>query len=717
MNNKYYNNDHRGHDSRGKSPSCVSVKAPFNFVPLADKVYFPQWANQVSQDIPFRDGICGTIELCLTSQSPIFVRNGHTQEMANGRSEEYKSFSRTPDNRYFIPATTIKGCIRNVLEIMSFGKMTQVQDASFGLRDLNDSTYRSDMKNISCGWLKETSNGYILYDWGEPGRISIEAIDKHYNTELAKFVKGNNFNEDSENKTARYKYMQTHAESACETAHFEKDDVLQKAKEKANKIEPRKFYKFGGKQEGVLVFTGQPSQRKQKEDKKSGKLKWTGKYYEFVFLKPDRENTFEISEEKIKAFKAIHAESSDYKDFWSAKLRNGERIPVFFKKNGDQIHSIGIAYMYKYPYKKSLYDAIPQNLKNPQKTNGDEFRMDLSECMFGYALNEQALKGRIHFGHAFANGQPTPLADRCFVSATPHPSYYPLYVKDGKDWNKANIISGRKRYPTRAQVMNTNENVGTKNMEQVCSMLNKGVTFVERISFHNLKKVELGALLSALTFHGMNDKCFHNLGFGKAYGYGKVQVSAITLNFTDTSIKECLTAFEDEMEGFTQTAYSGRWLATTQMKELVAMAMGIPTGMDNKFQYLKMSTKQSENEFSQVKKDNQSLGLFTSITGKAVEVRSAKEMEEPVKKESILANNPKNEAIEEVAFTPTDLKVGQIVAAECIKEKCVKISGYEYDIQLTIPKGHNASEYVGKSFNVEIKQISKAGKICQVSIG
>ena len=167
----------------------ATIKAPYNFVPLNEKVFFPDWADKISQDVPFEDGVSGTIELKITAQTPIFVRNGHEKSDADAKNDEYKSFSKTVDNRYFIPATSIKGAIRNVLEIMSFGKMTQVENASFGLRDLNNTEYRNQMRNICCGWLQQCGDGFQLYDWGIPGRISVEAIDKKYNTNLENFVR------------------------------------------------------------------------------------------------------------------------------------------------------------------------------------------------------------------------------------------------------------------------------------------------------------------------------------------------------------------------------------------------------------------------------------------------------------------------------------------------------------------------------------------------
>jgi CRISPR-associated protein (TIGR03986 family) len=695
------------------------IKAPFNFVPLSDKVYFPDWADKISHDVPFEDGLSGTIELKITAQTPIFVRNGHTKEDAEAKNDKYKSFSKSPDGKYFIPATSIKGAIRSVMEIMSFGKLSQVENSSFGLRDLNNPSYRNNMKNICCGWLQQTDNGYELFDWGEPGRISVEAIDKKFKTRLAEFVKGNNF-KDEENKTAKYKYILSNAKDGLKSAFFVKDQELQEAKLKKNNIEPRKFYKFGEQngKEGILVFTGQPSQRKQVFDKRTKKQKWTGKYYEFVFLKPDKEKSFVLSDSQINAFKTIHAESPDYKEFWAKKLLHGERIPVFFKKNGDKIHSIGLAYMYKYPFEKSVLDAIPQEHKKED--------LDLCECVFGYPKKDNALRGRVHFGHAFSVDLQTPMTEKVFVSATPHPSYYPLYVKDGRDWNNASRISGRKRYPTREQDNYNNE--GTGNMEQKAAMLNKGAIFKERILFHNLKPIELGCLLSAITFHGDNN-CFHNLGFGKAFGFGKVKISDLKLNLGEGTPNDYMLQFEKEMGAFLKNERSernnnhfaalsslgseeNRWLGSMQLKELFAMAAGIKKGENTRFSYLKMSTTPSENEFKMVKDNKEHLEAFTKVVNREYNVRSIKDLD-PITPQENEEKTPEKVVVFE---TPATLQLGDVVLAKCVKPKFVEIEGCNYEIQLVVPKGDKPEKYVGQSVNVEIAQISKIGKICQVKL-
>ena len=55
------------------------ITAPFNFVPLNDKVFFPDWAEKINHDIPFEDGESGLIDITIIAKSPIFVRN-HYQD-------------------------------------------------------------------------------------------------------------------------------------------------------------------------------------------------------------------------------------------------------------------------------------------------------------------------------------------------------------------------------------------------------------------------------------------------------------------------------------------------------------------------------------------------------------------------------------------------------------------------------------------------------------
>ena len=54
----------------------MKLRAPYNFIPLAGSVFYPKWAKDISFEMPFEDGFSGVIDVTMTAESPIFVRNG-----------------------------------------------------------------------------------------------------------------------------------------------------------------------------------------------------------------------------------------------------------------------------------------------------------------------------------------------------------------------------------------------------------------------------------------------------------------------------------------------------------------------------------------------------------------------------------------------------------------------------------------------------------------
>lgn len=590
----------------------ATIKAPFNFVPLSDKVFFPDWADKISQDIPFEDGVSGTIDLKITAQTPIFVRNGHTKEDGDNKTDRYRSFSKTDDGRYFIPATSIKGCIRNVLEIMSFGKMgkNRVQNQSFGMRDLSNCAdgvfYRAKIKteNIHCGWLQLKNDIYTLCDCGLPWRISVETIDDKLGTQFTEFVKNSqNFKNEDDcnirkdyNRTAQNKY-QLFGEK--ELIHkFSADDDTRNAL----KVGGRLFVKFDSDgQDGCIVFTGQPGERKiGKKKTKSGKESWTGKFFEFVFPCTTEKENIVVSKDVINDFISVHRTSPDFKDFRKQQLLNGDRIPVFFlyKKDGT-VEAIGLSYMFKYPSFNQIYNAI----RNEDLSE----KLDLADCIFGCVFDDNALKGRIHFGHALAQNNPQPLQEIPLVMSSPNPSYYPLYLGNGQTWNSDGIrIAGWKRYPTRNKLSESSK--GSNGMDNSICPLPAETIFKGKIQFFNLKKEEVGALFAALLLNGEKD-CYHSLGSGKPLGFGKVKVEIENYDMNSISIymNEFWKIMEQECKG---------WMNSQTITELIAMTRGIPNGKESDFTYMHMDTKRDKNEFllgRDLYAKGEQLGYFSQI--------------------------------------------------------------------------------------------------------
>lgn len=618
------------------------IKAPFNFVPVSKEVFYPGWADQISHDVPFSDGLSGQMVLNLRAETPIFIRDGNNKvEFCNH------------EGKYFIPATSIKGMIKNVLEIMSFGKLAVDERLKFATREWEkEKNYIYNLKNpgeqikIRCGWLKKIDGQIKIIDCGFPHRINHKRIDEYLklriletnfrnnsSIDLNESIKINELNYDP--KTACFKYALLGANvKKLKGIYFSKDEVyaneFQKKRVKVSSIEPDL--------KGTIVFTGQPN--KWNSDREHDK----GKFYEFVFPEiadNDRLKLNPISAKEFEKFEYLHRNSDDW-NFWKAYLQKPEGIPVFFRNNGNNISDFGLAFLYKLPFKysaKELNDLF-QNIQNPSSP-------DLAECIFGNVLNDEesqkALKGRVQFGHAKAIN--TPVAFDNIVKTTlgsPKPSYFPIYIKqtninaDGvKKYityhDKGASLSGWKRYPIR----NSANPQPTDNVELDTEFLplKSGAKFQSKINFHNLRPVELGALISAITFHGNEDKLFHSLGMAKSQGYGKVKVSYSIVSDELQEPSYYMAQFEKQMNSFLKE----EWIHTAQLNELTTMACDKYTLLKNiELRYMNMSTDPASNEFALAKHFNEYLKQFTDLTRNYFNLQSISkpfEQKEQIEKE------------------------------------------------------------------------------------
>lgn len=545
------------------------IKAPFNFVPLADTVVFPEWADKISQDIPFSDGISGSFNVNIKALTPVFVRNGHVQGI-DKHSDEFMSFNKTPAGKFFIPASSIKGELRHILEIVSFCKMQRVDNKRYSIRDVNNRQYRDSLPydSVHCGWMTIRDDGEIeISDNGVPYRISHKEIDENLDTDFCNLF-GEGVKIKDANRTAEYKYRKCSHEIFNTTFLFNEYKLYPNSAAVDRRVGVH--FNNEGKIRGKIVFTGQPGNRKERR----GNSPASGKFFEFVFREIESPNIYRLhyDSELYKDFEFIYKDSEDW-HFWRVKAKNlGLKIPVFFKLEDNTISSIGLSYLYKLPYKQRIKDYL-----NDQH-NSREF--DMSECIFGETSAEKSLKGRVHISHAMCEDA-YPFENEEGIApymGSPKPSYYPIYLEQqGEDgylndhsrfitmMDRNAKLRGWKMYPTRfnyqtefdvddAQLENTNPAIP----------LGAGSEFECCIRFHNLKDVELGAILYSVLLQKQN--C-HTIGFGKAFGYGACQYNIIeTSGFETTDIEKFITSFIDYME-----ACIPNYKKSPQIKELLLM--------------------------------------------------------------------------------------------------------------------------------------------------
>lgn len=583
----------------------ATIKAPYNFVPFNKQVVSPYWIEQISHDIPFSDGQSGTIEVALKAESPIFVRDGIGQKQAKDNYQD--DVQQKPHlfsqygGRYFIPGTSIKGMIRNVLEILSFGRMEdKVNDHRYAVRDFqNNKLYpKSKISNsVKCGWLELANGEYLLTDCGKPRRISHEALSEYFKIDISTFFQNkSNLGE----KSAEMKYKKY--SSVVGQYQFETWD--DKNGRPMSKVNP------AGSLSGTIVFTGQPSERVADQGK--------GKHLEFVF--PDLGTKGEpVSDRVIKNFFFAYydhdknKQSLDWK-YWKPMLDDNEKIPVFFREENGEIKDMGLSMLYKIAYKNSVIDAITYH--------HGETKPDLSEALFGHVDKNNALKGRVHIGHAFATHAEVDTEKKEVLSG-PKASYYPNYMRqrvgpNGKVNGNYNTfmdtgaeIAGWKRYPIHSNGKKNNPppNTNGEKIRTKFTPLKAGSEFIFSIRYHNLRPVELGALLSALTFHS-TENTYHSIGMAKPLGYGKVSLTIANTDRMD--IPKYLCAFEAYMNAQLGMKVP-TWHTLDQVIELVTMAQ---EHADADLSYMKLP------EHVQAKRDKEGLAEYSKLVSTKAEVTS-----------------------------------------------------------------------------------------------
>ena len=566
------------------------ITAPYNFVPLAPWVHRPSWASQVSQDIPFKDGLCGHLELRITACSPLLV--GGEQEPATDESPGVVRPFRLPgpDGGYALPGTTLKGMIRAVVEVASFSRMSLVDDQRLSLRDLTSparpfygdfmtrqSAASQFQANSQAGWLHfDTKRKAWMLEPCHYSRVEQADLDTYA---------GNNWFQDTKSarKTARDKYA---AWPLSRDVKFDPGPVTAHRHSCGWLVYSKASCLGTGATMGTLVFTGQPSPKK---------------HLEFIFH-GSRGRPVPVPEAVFRGFLDIHdpqseniGGSTDWA-FW----RDQPRVPVFYledPKVPGSPASLGLALMYKLAYRHSLHEAIAHT--SPDHLN--EEIADFATTLFGKvgATPEQALKGRVMFHHALAANAPTPEVHAPTILNGPKPSYYPNYIRQpyasngqlpqdkapGKGYqtlmSDRSELRGWKRYPVRPLDTTgiqplTGEQLQNPRVQVRLHTLPVDTTFQGRMTFHNLKPEELGALCWALTWAEQED-LRHSLGMGKPFGFGQVAIAISAADIRPNRAEEtaptwqaCCARFIAYMEDAAK--HHKGWRNSPQIGALLGMA-------------------------------------------------------------------------------------------------------------------------------------------------
>jgi CRISPR-associated protein (TIGR03986 family) len=561
-----------------------TASAPYNFVPLPEAVIkvvdgaqkLPNHNTYANTGYPHT----GYFEVTLTTKSPLYIRCSFTlsdflrQERGEDKDGLFRSqVKNTPDFFYtrdpdqpVIPGSSLRGMLRNLLEIVSYGKIEWITEKRLFFRTVDDTAvgryYRGRMTGkVEAGFLQRKSDGYVI------------KVTQMVRVPRNK-VGGNLYEGQAPNKLPRWN----------EQPHQWLPVWVQLSK-KGPLVEQMHYAATPGWHEGRLIITGDIP----------------GKKKEFVFLLPsqnaeeiavpaemlERFHDDQLTQWQERAFpKNQPGNNCRERDGMLRQNLPGEGDPVFFLRENGQLTFFGRAQMFRLPYKKTPRGLVLAELR----TAAD---IDYADALFGYTKPkkkhlgdtdgvdaQQGEKARAYASRVFVmdgklvEGQ-TDLwfpGDPIFVPrilATPKPTAFQHYLtqQEPNDKNKLDhydsppfhetTIRGHKRYwhqglggneislgeiRTRIEehqaqlqtILATERQTGKPDTQHTqFKPLKPNVEFRFRVYFENLSDAELGAL--CWTLHPLGDptKTYcHNLGMGKPLGMGAVQLDA-TLHLTD----------------------------------------------------------------------------------------------------------------------------------------------------------------------------------------
>ena len=535
------------------------VSAGYNFVPLSNRVLLPSWAPLVSHDVPFSDGLTGALEVELVAESPIYVRNGIDEEPETAKTNEHYTDFFDVDGKCVIPGSSLKGMLRSVVEIASFGKMTpRVDDHRYSVRNLNNvDLYRKKMADAQAAWLTrdEKTHAWQLIPCDYIRAAQTDIVAFFGTTPPLSLAK---------RQRALEKYEQLSGRSLSIRFTIADGVATSLAKAEDPPTESDQIL-------GTLVFTGQPGGTKR---------------HEFVFYNEKPMQTAAVAPELRNAFEFIHSNPgkgtpNEEWAFWRQKLELGERVPVFYLGKLASPESMGLARMFRLAYANSVRQTIEHSDDYKVHARPDP---DLADLLFGFLPEGSnhtglGLKGRVFVSLAEAIESQPVKNPVTAVLGSPKPTFYPSYIEqtDGDAsystfMDSGAKIRGWKRYPVRETLQDFK--IPPEAGEPVMTHfrpLQSGARFRFSVRFHNLRPEELGALWWAITW-GENETHRHALGMGKAYGMGQC-----LLTVTGRSVHSVTgepyegTGLKEFVELMRKTI-GAEWEQSDQIVQLLAMA-------------------------------------------------------------------------------------------------------------------------------------------------
>ena len=534
--------------------------APYNFIPFSAVV--PKVAEKAGE-LPAHNEIndellSGKIKLDITAVTDIFVGG-------SAQSNEGELFATDFRGREVIPGSTLRGLVRSNMQILGFSSVAgdvedyaimyrqvgsrgtklarQYRDGILGVKTvpLGKGRQISLPLNVEAGYITCEKGAYYIYSAGKPidektyGRMNYYSI-----SEQVMLMDPRHFDIDLE----KTQYIMEFKKGEREPSFRSRDDYAPYVEEvffrPSGKTVSSVKRNTGGEEalsgyrKGYLVSTGFMNKKKAvyiipvPEVSEIEKEKISLEDKDIIAFKRDyagRKNTLHGTKCKDKGKK------EQAREFYDLPAP-GKTKPVFFMRYAGKTY-FGFTPYARVFYDKTLYAGLPDEHKQSN-------RIDYVSSILGFSdsSNGESYKSRVFFEDAVIKKDK---GDRAFSLVPGEPklsSWYDYVVQDdrfGKTYNDDFELRGVKQYWLHKKAADSDkgstngEKAGDsdkrgRNEDVVVSFKAKraGCSFSTDIHFKNLRKAELGLLLSCI-YLGENYQ--QNIGRAKAYGFGRIDIA------------------------------------------------------------------------------------------------------------------------------------------------------------------------------------------------
>lgn len=585
-NNNGNNSGTYNRDNRQESKSSVEnyVGAPYNFVSLSDTVYTP-YKKLISHGEMNEELLNGEIEYTITAETPIFVDSGMKKD-----DKSIGAFHRNGYGEYSIPGSTMRGLIRNNVQILGLSSVGEdIDDYSLMYRKVGAPGYDpaknyydkyfktvsktlengksvNVLKDVRAGYIRKRGGSYYIY------KTESELENMNYYVVREKTIVDAYLKAKEDGKTSFAYDFFAEKNNMQNMIDVEYEEVFDRQSKK-NVLRGKKNVEYVPYFAEVCYSVSASNSRyinriKEATEEncltmKKGYIMSTGfmdgkqVFYVIPAIDESKE-AIKIPDNDLKCFQIDYNKRETKLGDKYDKARDAAKKKFFALPEEGVIKPVFYIELYQERYKKDIeehiyfgftprlrifYDyTIAHGIKAAHRDSGD--KLDYAKALFGYTGEEkkdsaiaQNYKGRLSFGDAVVENNVKEMNRVALMLGSPSPtSYYDYLTLSGKMDKFGNSVPYTYNDPE-FEIRGIKQywlhdgvvssDAPESKMSTVMRPLPKNTKFKGKIRFKNLKKDEVGLLLWSLCLENGSSM---NVGKAKSYGYGRIKVSDVACN-------------------------------------------------------------------------------------------------------------------------------------------------------------------------------------------